>query len=108
MRPPETTSATQVSSEPGVTAARKLTLISALAQKTRRPSTNVTAAAPMEESAKAPMKPPCMIPAGLANRSSACMRQVQRPGVDFSTQIMPSVRSLFGGTCIRDAMGREA
>ena len=48
-----------------------------------------------------------MIPAGLAKRSSAVMRQVQRPGVDLSTQTMPSVRSLFGGTCMREAMSEE-
>ena len=58
----------------------------------------------MEESAKAPRKPPCMIPAGLAKRSSACIRQMQRPGVALSTQVMPRVRSLFGGTCMREAM----
>ena len=58
----------------------------------------------MEESAKAPRKPPCMIPAGLAKRSSARIRQMQRPGVALSTQVMPSVRSLFGGTCMREAM----
>ena len=58
----------------------------------------------MAESAKAPRKPPCMIPAGLAKRSSAFMRQTQRPGVDLSTQVMPRVRSLFGGTCMREGM----
>ena len=58
----------------------------------------------MEESQKAPMNPPCMIPAGLAKRSSASMRQTQRPGVDLSTHVMPRVRSLFGGTCMRDGM----
>ena len=58
----------------------------------------------MEESAKAPRKPPCMMPAGLAKRSSARMRQTQRPGVALSTHVMPRVRSLFGGTCMREAM----
>jgi len=94
----------QVRSAPGGTAPRKLTFISALEEKTRRPSTKVTAAAPMAESAKAPRKPPCMIPAGLAKRSSALMRQTQRPGVALSTQVIPSVKSLFGGTCMREAM----
>ena len=42
-----------------------------------------------------------MVPAGLAKRSSAVMRQVQRPGTDLSTQTMPRVRSLLGGTCMR-------
>ncbi len=45
-----------------------------------------------------------MIPAGLAKRSSARIRQMQRPGVALSTHVMPRVRSLFGGTCIREAM----
>jgi len=45
-----------------------------------------------------------MIPAGLANRSSAVIRHVHRPGTDLSMQVMPSVRSLFGGTCMREAM----
>ena len=103
-RPPETTSAVQVRSAPGGTGPRKLIFSSALAAKTGRPSTKVTAAAPMAESAKAARKPPCMIPAGLAKRSSAVMRQVQRPGVALSTQVMPRVRSLFGGTCMREAM----
>ena len=48
-----------------------------------------------------------MIPAGLAKRSSAVMRQTHRPGVDLSTHVMPSVRSLFGGTCMREAMADE-
>ncbi len=91
-------------STPGGTAAKKLIFISAFEAKTRRPSTKVTAAAPMDESAKAARKPPCMIPAGLAKRSSAVMRQMHRPGVDLSTQVMPRVRSLFGGTCMREAM----
>src|SRR5215469_17014938 len=85
-RPPEMTSAVQVRADPGATAARKLTLISALEQKTRRPSAKVTAAAPMDESAKADKKPPCMIPAGLAKRSSARIVQMQRPGTDLSAQ----------------------
>ncbi len=101
VEPPETTSAVQVSTAPGGTGARKLIFISALAAKTLRPWTNVTAAAPMAESAKAPRNPPCMIPAGLAKRSSAVMRQVQRPGVALSRHTIPSVRSLLGGTCIR-------
>ena len=58
----------------------------------------------MDESAKAPTKPPCMMPAGLAKRSSARMRQMQRPGVALSTHVMPRVKSLFGGTCMREAM----
>jgi hypothetical protein len=29
---------------------------------------------------------------------------MQRPGTDLSTQTIPSVRSLFGGTCMREAM----
>ena len=94
----------QRSSLPGVTGPRKLIFISALEANTRRPSTKVTAAAPMAESAKAPRKPPCMIPAGLAKRSSALIRQMQRPGVALSRQVIPRVRSLFGGTCIREAM----
>ena len=65
----------------------------------------MTAAAPMDESAKAARKPPCMMPAGLAKRSSAAMRQVQRPGIALSTQVMPRVRSLLGGTCMREAIG---
>jgi hypothetical protein len=103
-RPPETTSAVQTRSAPGGTGARKLIFISALAANTLRPWTNVTAAAPMAESAKAPRNPPCMMPAGLAKRSSAVMRQTQRPGVALSTHVMPRVRSLFGGTCMREAM----
>jgi hypothetical protein len=35
------------------------------------------------------------------------MSQTVRPGVALSTQVMPSVRSLFGGTCMREAMEGE-
>ena len=48
-----------------------------------------------------------MMPAGLAKRSSAIMRHTHRPGVDLSTHVMPRVRSLFGGTCMREAMADE-
>ena len=89
-------------------AARKLIFTSALTQNTRRSSTKVTAAAPMAESANAPRKPPCMIPAGLAKRSSAFMRQVVRPGTDLSTQVIPSVRSQLGGTCMREVTSGES
>ncbi len=95
----------QVRSAPGGTGRKKLIFISALELKTFRPSTKVTAAAPMDESAKAPRNPPCMIPAGLAKRSSARIRQMQRPGVVLSTQVMPRVRSLLGGTCMREGRG---
>jgi len=101
VEPPETTSAVQVRMAPGGTGARKLIFISALAENTLRPCTKVTAAAPIDESAKAARNPPCMVPAGLAKRSWAVMRQVQRPGSDLSTQTMPRVRSLLGGTCMR-------
>jgi transketolase len=106
--PPDTTSAEHLSTEPISTGARNETFISALDEKTLRPSTNVTAAAPIDESQKAATKPPCMIPAGLANRSSARISHTQRPGTDLSTHTMPNVRSLFGGTCIRETIAREA
>jgi len=61
----------------------------------------------MDESAKAPTKPPCMIPAGLANRSSARILHVQRPGTLLSTQTIPNVRSLLGGTCIREDIAEK-
>ena len=61
----------------------------------------------MAESAKAPRNPPCMMPAGLANRSSAVMRQVQCPGEAFSRHTIPSVRSLLGGTCIGVRIGEH-
>jgi hypothetical protein len=101
VEPLETTSAVQVRMAPGCTGARKLIFISALAEKTWRPLTDVTVAAPMDESANAARNPPCMVPAGLAKRSSAVICQTQRPGTDLSMQTMPSVRSLLGGTCSR-------
>ena len=99
--PPETISAAQVRVVPGETGAKKLIFISALLAKTLRPCTKVTAAAPMDESANAARNPPCTIPAGLAKRSSAVTRHVQRPGTDLSRQTIPRVRSQLGGTCTR-------
>jgi len=98
--PPETTCDLHTSIAPALTGARKLTLISALAEKTLRPRAHVTVAAPIAESHMAERKPPWMKPAGFVKRSSARIRHVVLPGSDLSTQTMPRVRSQFGGTCI--------
>src|SRR5450759_3933056 len=83
--------------------ARKLVFISTLDENTLRPeaTANVTAAAPIAESAMALRNPPWMMPAGLANRSSADIRQTVRPGSDLSIQVIPRVNSQLGGTWIR-------
>ena len=101
--PPETTWARHSSSAPTGTGAMNVVFISTFEENTRRPDARakVTVAEPMAESAMAPMNPPWMIPAGLANRSSARMRQTVRPGSDLSTQVMPRVSSQAGGTWIR-------
>ena len=98
--PPETTREVQVSEPPGRTGARKLTFISALAEKTFRPWAQVTVAAPMAESHMAATNPPWRSPAGLVNRSSAGIRHTVRPGSLLSTHTIPRVRSQLGGTCI--------
>ncbi len=81
----------------------KRVFISTFEEKTLRPAAraNVMVADPMAESAMAPMNPPWMIPAGLAKRSSARIRQTVRPGSDLSTQVIPRVSSHAGGTWIR-------
>ncbi len=80
-------------------AARKLVFISTFEAKTFRPAARakVIAAEPMAESAMAPTNPPCTMPAGLANRSSARIRQTVRPGTDLSTQVMPEGELAVGG-----------
>ena len=90
--------ASQRSSEPTLAARKKLTFISALATLARRPFSEVTALAPMDESNIAARKPPWMTPPGLANRSSARISQVELPGTDLSTQRNPRVKSQLGGT----------
>src|SRR5208282_3994796 len=57
----------------------------------------------MTTPAIAPINPPWMTSMGLANRSSASMRQTVRPGCVLSIQVIPSVTSQFGGIwrCLR-------
>ena len=80
--PPETTEAVHSSTAPTRTGARKLVFISTLEENTFLPAARakVTVADPMAESAMAPRKPPWMMPAGLAKRSSARIRHTVRPG----------------------------
>src|SRR5450631_333878 len=89
----------QVRVPPGRTGARKLTFISALAEKTFRPLAHVTVAAPMAESQHAARNPPWSTPTGFVNRSSAGICQTVVPGSDLSTHTIPKVRSQLGGTC---------
>ena len=79
--PPEITRDVQVSMPPGRTGARKLTFISALAEKTFRPLAQVTVAAPMAESQHAARNPPWSTPTGLVKRSSAGICQTVVPGL---------------------------
>ncbi len=99
--PPETTLEVHVSVPPGGTGARKLTFISALAEKTFLPFAHVTVAAPMAESQHAARNPPWSTPTGLVKRSSAGICHTVVPGSDLSTHTMPRVRSQLGGTCTR-------
>ncbi len=99
--PPETTLDVHVRVPPGGTGARKLTFISALAEKTFLPLAHVTVAAPMAESQHAARNPPWSTPTGLVKRSSAGICHTVMPGSDLSTHTMPSVRSQLGGTCTR-------
>ncbi len=101
--PPLTTVAVHSRTEPTRTGARKLVFISTFDEITLRPCprAKVTVADPMAESAIAPTNPPWTMPAGLANRSSASIRQTVRPGFALSTQVMPRVSSQLGGTWIR-------
>ena len=91
----------QVSVPPGRTGLKKLTLSSALAEKTFLPLAQVTVAAPMAESQQAARNPPWSTPTGLVKRSSAGMCHTVVPGSDLSTHTIPRVRSQFGGTWTR-------
>jgi len=99
--PPEMTLAVQVSTVPGRTGARKLTLSSALAENTFFSWAHVTVAAPMAESQHAATNPPWSTPTGLVKRSSAGICHTVVPGTVLSMHTMPRVRSQFGGTCTR-------
>lgn len=107
LRPPEMTVAVHSSRRPGITAPRKLTLISAFRTKTFLSRALVRADAPMAESQIAERNPPWMMPAGLQKRSSAAAVQIVTPGTDFSVHTMPKVRSQLGGTWIRGDGTRE-